>query len=159
MCALCTISAKAQTETSIGGLIAYGTEVESIGIGANAEFPIIENLTVSPSFIYYFPKDEVGVKINWFEINANANYYFVNQDNLGVYGLAGLNYSSINVKLTGAAAAFGQNLSASDGSLGINLGGGANFELNGGLTLFSELRYVVIDRGQLVLAAGVRFKI
>src|SRR5690606_6123993 len=82
-------SAQAQESTRIGAFLAYGTEIENIGIGANAEFPIIENLTISPSFIYYFPKEEYGIKMNWFEVNANANYYFVTQDNMEVYALGG----------------------------------------------------------------------
>jgi outer membrane protein X len=152
-----SFTAMAQTETRIGGLLAYGTEIESIGIGANAEFPIIEKLTISPSFIYYLPKDEDGGKINWFEVNANANYYLLDQENVGVYGLAGLNYSSIKVKIDGDAV-FGEDFSVSDGRLGLNLGGGANFNL-GKLTPFTEIKYVIIDRGQLVIAAGVKFDI
>src|SRR5690554_7310154 len=85
-------SIQAQEETRIGGFLAYGTEIESIGIGANAEFPIIEKLTISPSFIYYFPKEEYSVKVNWFEVNANANYYLINQEGINIYALGGLNY-------------------------------------------------------------------
>lgn len=145
-----------QEETRIGGFLAYGTEIENLGIGVNAEFPIIENLTISPSFIYYFPKEEFGVKLNWFEVNANANYYFVTNDNLGFYGLAGLNYSSIKVSYDDSF--FGSG-SASDGRIGLNLGAGANFELGGSIVPFAEVKYVIIDGGQLVIGAGVRFNI
>src|SRR5690554_7380618 len=147
--------AYSQEETRIGGMLAYGTEIESIGIGANAEFPIIENLTISPSFIYYFPKEEYGIKMNWFEVNANANYYFVTQDNMEVYALGGLNYSSIKVSYENNW--FG-NYSSSDGRFGLNLGGGINFNM-GRVTPFAELKYVIIDGGQLVAVAGVKFNI
>lgn len=155
---LFTFSAYSQTETKIGGFLAYGTEIENIGIGANAEFPIMENLTISPAFIYYLPKDESGIKITWFEFNANANYYFLVEDSIDAYGIAGLNYSSVKVSYDNNSV-FGQDLSASDGRLGLNLGGGANFNLDGNLTLFAELKYVIIDGGQLVIAAGVKFNI
>jgi outer membrane protein X len=133
-------------------------EIENIGIGANAEFPIMENLTISPAFIYYLPKDESGIKITWFEFNANANYYFLVEDSIDAYGIAGLNYSSVKVSYDNNSV-FGQDLSASDGRLGLNLGGGANFNLDGNLTPFAELKYVIIDGGQLVIAAGVKFNI
>jgi outer membrane immunogenic protein len=148
--------AYSQEETRIGGFLAYGTEIENLGIGVNAEFPIIENLTISPSIIYYFPKDEHGFKVNWFEVNANANYYFVTNDNLGFYGLAGLNYSSVKVSFDDPF--FGSG-SASDGRIGLNLGAGANFELGGNIVPFAEVKYVIIDGGQLVIGAGVRFNI
>ncbi|WP_178989897.1 outer membrane protein [Winogradskyella schleiferi] len=154
----CTFIATAQTETKIGGLLAYGTEIKNIGIGANAEFPIMEKLTVSPSFIYYLPKDESGIKINWFEVNANANYYFLNEENIDVYGIAGLNYSSVKASYDGNNF-LGNNYSSSDGRFGLNIGGGANFSLGSNFIPFAELKYVIIDEGQLVIAAGVKFNI
>lgn len=149
-------SAQAQENTRIGAMLAYGTEIESIGIGANAEFPIIENMTISPSFIYYFPKEEFGVKMNWFEVNANANYYFVNQDNLGVYALGGLNYSSIKVSFDDSWLG---SFSVSEGRFGLNLGAGINFPLGGSIVPFAEVKYVIIDGGQLVAGAGVKFNL
>ncbi|MEO8773716.1 MAG: outer membrane beta-barrel protein [Gelidibacter sp.] len=145
-------------ETSIGGLLAYGSEIENLGIGVNAEFGIADNLSISPSFIYYLPKSYGLFKTNWMEFNANANYYFVNDDKFAVYGLGGLNYSSISVKYD--REVFGMTGSSSDGRFGLNLGGGANLKLsNDNIIPFAELKYVIIDGGQLVLAAGVRFKI
>lgn len=149
-------SANAQEDTRIGAFIAYGTEIENIGIGANAEFPILENFTISPSFIYYFPKEEFGVKINWFEINGNAHYYFVNQDNLSAYALGGLNYSSVKVSYDNPWMG---NFSHSDGRVGLNLGGGINFNVSGAIIPFAELKYVIIDGGQLVAGAGVKFSL
>ncbi|WP_225037052.1 outer membrane beta-barrel protein [Winogradskyella sp. SM1960] len=153
-----SIVLSAQSETKIGAFFAYGTEIENIGIGANAEFPIADKLTISPSFIYYLPKDESGIKINWFEINANANYYFLDEDSIGVYGFAGLNYSSIKVKYDDAFGFLG-DFSSSDGRLGLNLGAGANFDIGSNITPFAELKYVIIDGGQLVIAAGVKFNL
>ena len=141
----------------IGAMLAYGTEIENIGIGANAEFQVMNQLTISPGFIYYLPKSYGPIKTNWFEVNANANYYFVSDEKFDFYGLAGLNYSSISVKYDGAFAGLVGNNSASDGRFGLNLGGGANMNLGSSITPFAEIKYVVIDGGQLVLAAGIRF--
>lgn len=154
-CVLMFQWATAQEDTRVGAFLAYGTEVESLGIGANAEFPIATNLTISPSLIYYFPREESGVDFNWFEVNGNANYYFVNEDNIGVYGLAGLNYT--NVKVSGDTG-FG-DASVSDGRLGLNLGAGANFLIDGSIIPFAELKYVIIEEGQLVIMGGVKFNI
>ncbi len=161
LCLTFSFTANAQSsETKLGGLLAYGTEIESLGLGVNAEFPIANKLTISPSIIYFFPKDEAGVKINWFELNANANYYFLDEDNIDVYGIAGLNYSSVKVKYDDSSfGGVAGDFSASDGRFGLNLGGGANFNTGGSLTPFAEIKYVIIDGGQLVLAGGVKFKI
>lgn len=147
---------QAQEDTRIGGFLAYGTEVESLGIGANAEFPIATNLVISPSLIYYFPREEEGIDINWFEANGNVNYYFLDSDGIGFYGLAGLNYTSVKVS---GDSGFGGDISVSDGRLGLNLGAGANFIIGGSVIPFAELKYVIIDEGQLVLMGGVKFNI
>lgn len=147
-----------EIETNIGAMLAYGTEIENIGIGANAEFGIMEKLSISPSFIFYLPKETGPIKVNWFEVNANANYYFIQDEKFEVYGLGGLNYSSVKVKYDGSTL-FGNNYSSSDGRFGLNLGGGAKLNLDSKITPFAELKYVIIDGGQLVLAAGVKFKI
>ncbi|ALJ03629.1 hypothetical protein APS56_00010 [Pseudalgibacter alginicilyticus] len=157
--AMFSINVSAQTETKLGGFLAYGTEIENLGIGVNAEFPIADNFTISPALIYYLPKDESGINISWFEVNANANYYFLAEDNIDVYGIAGLNYSSVKVDYDDAFGGFGGSYSASDGRIGLNIGGGANFNLSGNITPFAELKYVVIDGGQLVIAGGVKFNI
>lgn len=154
-------SAQAQDiDTRIGVLLAYGTEIENLGIGANAEFGIADNLSISPSLIYYLPKSHGLIKTNWIEANANANYYFLSDDKFDVYGLAGLNYSSIKVKYDGSIQGIDRNISNSDGRFGLNLGAGANMHLsNDNIMPFAELKYVIIDGGQLVIAAGVKFRI
>ena len=149
-------SAQAQETTRVGAMLAYGTEIENAGIGINAEFPVMEKLTIAPSFIYYFPKDTYGVKVNWFEVNANAHYYFLEEEKLNVYALGGLNYSSVKVSIDDSYLG---KRSDSDGRFGVNLGGGINFKIAGNITPFAELKYVIIDGAQLVAGAGVRFEI
>lgn len=150
-----------EIDTRIGGMIAYGTEIENVGIGANAEFGIMDRLSISPGFIYYLPKENGPIKTTWFEVNANANYYLLNEGKFDVYGLAGLNYSSVKVTYDGPSTpGFGGSFSGSDGRFGLNLGAGANMHLNNDSIMpFAELKYVIIDGGQLVIAAGVKFKI
>lgn len=152
------ISTQAQEDTRLGAFLAYGTEIENLGVGVNAEFPIAEKITLSPSFIYYLPKEEFGVDLNWWEINANVNYYLLNESNLSLYAIGGLNYSNVSVSISDSIPGIG-DISSSDGRFGLNLGGGANFNIGSNITPFAELKYVIIDGGQLVLGAGVRIQI
>lgn len=155
ICLLTANFAVAQEDTRIGGYLAYGTEIESLGIGATAEFPIATNLTIAPSLTYFFPREENGVDFDWFEVNGNVNYYFLDEDGVGVYGIGGLNYSSVKVS---GDTGFG-TISVSDGRFGLNLGAGANFKIGGSIIPFAEVRYVIIDQGQLVVQGGVKFNI
>ena len=153
------LSAEAQESTRVGVFLGYGSEIKTLGLGVNAEFPIMENLTIAPNFTYFLPKKESSiVKTTIFEFNVNANYYFLNDDTFGVYGLAGLNYTSVKVKVEDLGFGFG-GASSSEGKIGLNLGGGANFNLGKSWTPFAELKYVVSDFDQLVLLAGVKFNL
>lgn len=158
---LIPLTANAQEiETRIGGMLTYGTEIENIGVGVNAEFGIMDKLSISPSFIYYLPKETGPIKVNWFEFNANANYYFLQDEKFDFYGLGGLNYTHVNVKYDGPTfEGLGGSVNGGDGRVGLNLGGGANLNLDGNITPFAELKYVIIDGAQLVIAAGVRINI
>lgn len=70
------LSVNAQEKPKIGVFLAYGTEIENLGIGANAEFTISEKLSISPSIVYYLPKEEYGVKMNWLEVNCQCKLLF-----------------------------------------------------------------------------------
>lgn len=153
------LSTNAQESTRIGGYLGYGSEIKTIGLGINAAFPIMENLTLAPSFTYFLPKDESSiVKTTFFELNANANYYFLQDDSFSIYGLAGLNYTNVKVKVEDFGLGFG-DASVSEGKIGLNIGGGVNFNLDKNWTPFTELKYVVSNFDQLVLVAGIKFNL
>ncbi len=144
----------AQDEKKIGGLLAYGTEIESVGIGINAEFPIADSkFSIAPNFIFYIPKEEFGITSTVWELNANANYYFSSSEAASFYGIGGLNYTQVKVK----GETFFGDFSSSDSSIGLNLGAGANFNLGKSFTPFAELKYTIGDFDQLVLGAGLKF--
>ncbi|MGJ8591155.1 MAG: outer membrane protein [Aquaticitalea sp.] len=152
-------SLNAQENSRIGGYLAYGSEIKNIGFGLNAEFPVMERLTIAPSFTFFLPKEESDlIKTTIFELNGNANYYFLQDDSFGFYGLAGLNYTSVKVKVEDLGFGFGET-SASEGKIGFNIGTGANFNLGKNWTPFAELKYVLSDFDQLVFMAGVKFNI
>lgn len=155
--ALHSQKSQAQVDTRIGGLLAFGTEVSQPAIGVNGEFRVMDELAISPSFLYYFPKKEGPIKANYFEVNGNANYYFIEDENdFDVYGLAGLTYLNASVSYDGLGSEYFSGASSS--SFGLNLGAGANMHLNGFMP-FAELKYQIISGGQLVISAGVKFEI
>ncbi|MBF6608816.1 MAG: outer membrane beta-barrel protein [Flavobacterium sp.] len=160
LCFACfaTFYASAQQETRLGGFLAFGSEIESAGFGVNAEFPIMDKLTIAPGFIYYLPNDHTYVKTTIFEINGNANYYFMEHEIFGFYGLAGINYTSVKVKVDDFGFGIG-GASSSEGKIGLNIGGGTNFNLGKKWLPFAEIKYVVSDYDQLVLLAGVKFNL
>ena len=150
------ISLTTSAQTRVGGLLGFGSEIESLAIGGLAEFMIKENMGISPQLVFFFGKNQNEVKTSMWEINANFNYYFM-QDEVDLYGLAGLNLATWKTKTD---FMFFDNYSVSGTELGLNLGLGANFHTNNDQLLpFAELKYVIGDFDQLCIFAGVKFNL
>ncbi|WP_138429730.1 outer membrane protein [Fodinibius saliphilus] len=135
-----------------GGGLAYGTEIESIGIQAGAVVGFNESFRGAADFVYFFGKEENGVDTSWWELNANVHYVFLSEATTTVYALGGLNYATVEATVSSG----GFTASASNSEVGLNLGGGAEFGL-GFADLYTELKYVLGDADQLGISAGLRF--
>ncbi len=150
---------KTMAQTTIGAGIGYGTEIESVGVMVNGQFFISDQLAISPDFTYYFPKKITdGFNFKWYEINANVNYYFNTEGSTKFYGLGGLNFSIVSIPSIDFGG-FGTIGGASSSKIGLNLGGGVDFKLEGNITPFAQLKYTLSSFDQLVIVAGIRFKI
>ena len=136
----------------VGGGLAFGTEIESLGIQARGDYALTNNILLAPDLIYYFGSSG----FDWFDINFNGNYLFeVSNPDIVPYVLAGLNFAIISVDYD--IPILGE-LSDSSTEVGLNIGGGCDF-LVGTLIVFGELRYNISNADQLMIAGGVKFPI
>ena len=138
-------SAFAQKGIQAAGVhLSYGTEIESFGIGVKYQYNITDNIRLEPSMNYFFENNGVDI----FDLNANAHYLFPMASNIRVYPLAGLTFSSWD------AGKGIDNVTR----LGVNLGGGAEFDIADNLMLNFELKYqFVSDLDQAVFNVGIAY--
>ncbi|TVP98335.1 MAG: hypothetical protein EA359_18435 [Balneolaceae bacterium] len=87
----------AQAQVSAGGGILYGFDIERIGIRVDGLYAINDDWRAAADFGYYFPESEFGIKVSWWELNLNAHYVFVDNEDFRAYALAGINYISFSV--------------------------------------------------------------
>lgn len=148
-----------QAQTKAGIHFGYGTEIEKAAIGANAEFGITDKISIAPDFTYYFTENISYVKTSFWELNANGHYYFLDQDAFKVFGLAGLNYTQAKVTVDiPFGGIFGSgSTSSSDGEIGLNLGGGATYDLTDKIQAFSTLKYTLGSTDQVAVFIGARY--
>ena len=78
---------KAQQDNNIGLMFGYGSEIEQPGIGVIGEFAIVENLTISPNFLFFSPEKLSYVNINICEAQASLFYLICKHDNMRLYAL------------------------------------------------------------------------
>ncbi len=132
---------------TVGGFLGYGLEIKELAIGAIGQYFITDKLAVQADLGQYLIGDGFTLR----EFSANVNYYFpLKTSSIRPYALAGLTMSFASFEFLGVKE------SSSDTALGI--GGGADFPMDK-LIPFAQLKYVASEEGQIVLQAGVRFRI
>lgn len=147
----------ASAQISVGGGLAFGTEVEELGIQAGGVYTINEEFRAGADFIYYLTGDDgdFGANFTWWEFNANGHYLFLTEEDMIVYALGGLNFASFSYDFD--LGGFGGG-SVSETEIGLNVGAGIEYGL-GFADLYGELKYALSSADQLVLSAGLRFPI
>lgn len=138
----------AQNDFKIGAGVAYGLEVEAIGVQAGALYGFSDQLRGAADLSFYFPDSPSGGDYTFWEINANLHYLFVAQESTSFYALAGLNYATQKIS--------GGGMSFSSSEAGLNVGAGAEFGMGFG-DFYVEGKYALSTYDQLALAAGLRF--
>ncbi len=132
------------------GIGAFGSVADNdFGIRVDGYYPIRPLIRVGGDFTFYFPKSEGDFTLTVWELNFNGNYLFLQEDELTLYGLAGINITGLN---------FSNGGSESDSEVGLNLGAGVEYPLNFA-NLFGEFKFSGIggDADQFVLGGGLRF--
>ena len=144
---------QAQAQVVLGGGLAFGTDVESLGIQAGGHYMLNEEqgIRLAADLIFFFPGEDVpGFDLNVFEINFNGHYLFYSEEELMAYALAGIAIDAVTIETP-----FGD---ASDSEVGLNLGAGVEYEMPFGY-LYGELKVVAGGFGQVVVSGGVRFPV
>lgn len=139
----------ASSNVRFGAGLVYGDRFEEAGFTINALIGLDDKLSIQPGFIYYF----MGNNFTFWELNGDVHYGFYTTDKVNVYALGGLSFVHYGFD----RVAGGQIVNDSDEGLGINLGIGSDFAIDGKVLPFAELKYTLGDYNQLVLSAGVRF--
>jgi len=154
-----SLSQIASAQISVGGGLAYGTNIEEIGIQVGGTYVLNEEMRVGGDFIYWLTESNEFADVTFFEINANFNYIFFEEEDLVIYaiGTLGLHRASVdsNVDLGGFG---GFDVSSSETELGLGVGAGLEYDL-GSVLLYVEPRLFLSGFDQLSLAAGARIPI
>ena len=153
-------STYSNAQAKIGGGLVYGSEIETIGININGQYFINDNLAIAPGFNYFFPRNIVAdLDYKWFEFNANAHYYFdVSSESVEPYALGGLNFAFLTVDYYSGFFGSGDGVETeTETYVGLNLGGGVNFNIDSSIQPFAELRLVLGEADQVVIGGGVRY--
>lgn len=146
-----------QAQISVGGGLAYGLDIEEIGIQASGTYVLNEDMRLGADIVYWLTPSEHNFNFTMLEINANYNYIFHNENDLMFYALGtlGIHYAKVSYDGPGSGAL--GNL-GSDTELGLGVGAGMEYNL-GSVKLYAEPRIFLSGFDQFALAAGLRIPI
>lgn len=146
-------------DTKLGIGFGYGHELEELGLGINANYAIRSEIRIAADFFYYLVDDDefLGETIEYtaYELNANVHYLFINEENVIVYGLTGLNYLSLEA----STSTDNVTVSSDESEFGLNLGGGFEYLTSEQLSIFGEIKYAISEFDQFLFSAGIRYKL
>jgi len=138
-----------QGETAVGANLVYGSEIESLGLGARFQYGILDNLRAEVGFNGFFQHKHTSC---W-DVNLNA-HYLVNLKNnqFYIYPLAGINYTMVDYK--GDLDGRGE-----ENHIGLNVGAGLEYELSNNWGVNLEYRHTIVRKvDQGVIGIGLNYK-
>ena len=155
--------ASAENPISFGAQVNYADDFD-LGIGVRAIMGtnnIVEDSRVVASFDWFFPDAEgAQVDITYWEINVNGHYMLPVEFEapIDIYVGGGLNYAKISFDTDIDLGVFGSSSGSFDDSdIGLNILGGIDFPLGDSLGGFGELRIELGGGEEFVITGGVRF--
>ena len=157
----------AQTsKMTVGGGLAYGDSINSVGLNVTGQYFITEQIAIAPAFTYYFPTSVHSAYVgydnynrSWMEINVDGNYYpdlDLVKGKLHTYGIAGFNYAIIGYPYY--SYTHDRYYTEKEGKIGLNVGAGASFDIGKNFTPFAQIKYTVINsynQAQLLIGARI----
>lgn len=171
---ICSVSAQ-EGDMAAGIDLSYGSEVNSLGIGAEFQYGISDVIRGELSFDYFIRNNDVSM---W-NLDLVGHYLFNLEDDITVYPLLGLTYVGVNYhfsdfepdfdfggtddeiwgSLSEGVISRGSSSSMGDGKIGLVFGGGVDYSLTETISLGAELKYSLVNTyDQLVLSVGAKYK-
>ncbi len=146
-------------DMSVGGGLAYATDINSLGIAARGWYEVPSDeyvFYIVPELVYYLPtSSSAGFDVQWITFDVMWQWMFESSEGFYLYSLGGLGFKRATVTVD---SPFLGEISESDTSLNLDLGAGVEYETDFG-GVFGEFRFVFIEGSFLVFESGVRFPI
>lgn len=139
-----TLAAGVSNGSSVGHL-----ENSEFGLTFQIFYGVTEEIRGGVDYTFYL----IGERdLRASEFNINAHYFIRNRDNVIVYGLGGINISSV----TGDSERWGNNVESR--RFGLNAGVGLEIDFES-FSIFGEPKFTLGGWTQLMMTAGARMRL
>jgi len=144
---------QAVSQILLGGGPLYGDDIEEIGINLRAYTFIGDKICFGPEFTAFGKHNTIiggeDAEIGLWEANFNGHYIFEVSEGLGLYPVAGFNYSREIEKVEG-------HTDVIEDAFGLNFGFGVHYEYEK-MIFYAEYDHLFSDLRQNSFTVGVLF--
>lgn len=150
------IQPEAASAQKIGVGFMYGDQIENVGARLEAQYRFHKLFRFTGDIAAYLTKEfeQQGGKWNWWAVNTNVDFVFLDIGLFRSYALVGANYANLMHRLPNSG---GREI---DSQMGLNVGGGLEYKTSFG-SFFGEYRYTFTKETfqQYEINTGLRFYI
>ncbi len=147
-------------EHNIGVQALYGTDASNFGIGVKYQYNILDDIRLEAVGDYYFKSDGFSM----FDININGHYLF-HFSKFTLYPLVGINFThwkqeNVFDMLEGYDGSYTDEfeVDSKDSSIGLNIGGGVQYNLTDKFRIGFEVKYQTISGASTaIIGLGVTY--
>lgn len=147
------VCTQAKAQLLVGGGPLYGDDIEELGANLRLYTFIGDKICFGPEFTAFGKHETVidgdPAELSLWEVNFNAHYIFEVNEGLGLYPVAGLNYSKETEDIEGHS-------DLTEDAFGVNLGFGVHYELQK-FIVYTEYDRLFSDLSQNSFTLGVLF--
>lgn len=146
-------------QTEVVGFVGAGSEGAGTILGGGIQYGLGPRLLFAGELAYFTGGEDfngfgVNVDSSIIGVNANAHYLFpMKNPKFTPYALGGLGFLRASAKASG----FGVSSSASDTSIGLNIGGGARWAAGENWGIRPELKFWIGDGDNTQFTIGVYY--
>jgi len=148
-------------QTEVAGFVGHVSDGGGATFGGGVQFAVSSRLLVGGEFAYLTGGNDyqfmnVGLDSHGTAFDANARYLFPIAANakLTPYVLGGFGILRASVSVSGG----GMNFDASDSVFGVNLGGGARFDVGDSWGLQPELKWFISDGSNVRISGAIYYR-
>jgi len=146
-------------QTEVVAFVGAGSEGAGTILGGGIQYGLGPRLLFAGEFAYFTGGEDfsgfgVNVDSSLIGVNANAHYLFpMTNEKFTPYVLGGLGF----LRASASASGFGVNSSASDSSIGLNIGGGARWAVGENWGVRPELKFWIGDGDNTQFTVGIYY--
>lgn len=125
----------------------YAFDSDEAGINLGAKYGVTPEIDLAAGLSFYFP----GRDYNLWMFDIDGHYNFPMGGGLTLYPLAGFNFTTAGWDNHSGLEEYNHT------EFGVNIGGGAQFQIVDQIGAFAELKYILGDYDQGVFGLGVTY--